>query len=139
MEKAEPRTESDIVRNSEGSWISKYSDSKAGLDDIKMAVKRLGMSRFELDNEFIAQLSESIIRNGLTRQRVKDATDHVIDTCSYKSFRISDFVGFDKKRRVYTYDEVVDSIPKGLGFPAFDHLWIKGKLFFTRKDDEYRY
>ena len=55
--------------------------------------------------EFFNVLAERLIANGFTDQRLTDAVNSVIDKFQYKELNISDIVRFDKKIKLYNYQE----------------------------------
>lgn len=54
-------------------------------------------------------LTERLKENQFTDQRLKDAVDNVIDTCTYFKPTIADVIGFDIKKEVYRYSERIKS------------------------------
>jgi len=51
--------------------------------------------------------SDRLKANGFCDERIKDAVSHVIDTCPYPTPTIANFISFDKKIKLYTYQEMV--------------------------------
>ncbi len=55
--------------------------------------------------EFFNVLAERLIANGFTDERLSDAVNNVIDNFKFKELNIADIVRFDKKMRLYNYQE----------------------------------
>lgn len=60
-----------------------------------------------LPPEFYDVLLEMIKEEGFTDERFRDAVHHVIKTCHYPTPTIADFISFDKRFKVLTYDELL--------------------------------
>ena len=58
-------------------------------------------------------LTERLLANGFTEQRLKDAIADVIDNFKYKIPNIADIIQFDKRVKLYTYNEAYMEIEKG--------------------------
>lgn len=68
-------------------------------------MRRLQSAFPKQGKEFFNVLAERLIANGFTDQRFTDAVNHAIDNFQYKELNISDIVRFDKKVRLYNYQE----------------------------------
>ena len=90
-----------------------------------------------IDPEYISVLSERLVSNGFTDRRLKDAIGYVIDKFSYKKPNISDIIGFDKKAKLYTYNEAYRLIEKGevSGFNEFEIVEINGIKYRVKKSE----
>lgn len=81
-------------------------------------------------------LSERIVANGFSRKRLNDAVNNVIDNFPYKEFNVSDIIKFDKKVRLYTYQEVCNMVSASLAaFRDFEVREIGGINYRVRKTD----
>lgn len=76
-------------------------------------------------------LSERIKENKFTDERLIDAVNNVIDNFVYPSPTIANFVGYDKKIRLYSYWEMINMGPeawelhKPVKFPDQEKLvWV---------------
>lgn len=69
----------------------------------------------------ISILKERLKANGFNDERLKAAVNHVIDT--YTGFgkepNIADFIQYDKKVKVYTYNEIIAMEGSGDKFARF--------------------
>ena len=45
--------------------------------------------------------------NGFTDDRLMDAVNYVIDTCIYPTPTIANFIGFDRKYKIFTYEDMI--------------------------------
>jgi hypothetical protein len=57
--------------------------------------------------EFFDILSNRLKENNFNDERLRDAVNHVIDNCIYPTPTIAQFIGFDKKIKLYTYNQVL--------------------------------
>lgn len=69
-------------------------------------VKKISYA-FNLPAGFYDVLSDRIKSNGFDDKRLEDAVNHVIDNCKYPTPTISDFISFDKRVSIYSYNDIV--------------------------------
>lgn len=81
-------------------------------------VKKIKKAFPSLFPGFYDILSERIKVLGFTNERLADAVNHVIDTCIYPTPTIANFIGYDKKIKLYTHGEIVKKM-EGEG----THVW----------------
>lgn len=86
--------------------ISIYHGETVTNDCLIMQIGRLKTVFPTTKPEFFAILSERVIANGFTEERLKDAVNKLIDNFRYKDLNIADIVGFDKRQKLYTWQEV---------------------------------
>ncbi len=60
-------------------------------------------------------LAERLKANGFSNERFLDSVNHVIDTCTYPTPTIADFISFDRKIKTYTYGQYCDLCDQGDG------------------------
>lgn len=119
------------------SEISAYSGEIADTGKVLSDIKRLQVAFPRQSPEFFNILSERIIANGFTGERLEDAIDYVIDNFAYKELNISDVIRFDRKVKLYTYREVSDLVTAGkASFDDFKIREIEGKTFRIKKSDQ---
>ena len=83
--------------------------------------------------EFFDIFIDRIKANNFTDQRLKDAVNYVIDNCVYPTPSIAQFVSFDKKTKLYTYDQLIDFIDKyGGKMSDYQNSEINGTRFFYK-------
>lgn len=89
-----------------------------------------------MGDPFFNVLAERIVANHFTGKRLKDAVNSIIDTFQYKELNISDVVKFDKRIKLYSYNEVCTLVTKGeANFSDFVVKEIDGKPFRVKKTD----
>ena len=71
-----------------------------GVAKIKKAFPLLPMSFYEV-------LDERFNDNKFTDERLKDAINHVIDTCIFPTPTVAQFISFDKKYKVFTGEQML--------------------------------
>ena len=57
------------------------------------------------DKDYFNILKDRFIKNNFTDNRVKDAVNHVIDTCVYPKPAIAEFLQYDKSIKLLTYSQ----------------------------------
>jgi len=57
------------------------------------------------DKDYFNILKDRFIKNNFTDNRVKDAVNHVIDTCVYPKPAIAEFLQYDKSIKLLTYNQ----------------------------------
>ena len=91
-------------RKTQSNEISQYQGS---LSDRGVAknMRKLQSAFPKQSKEFFNVLAERLIANGFTDERLSDAVNNVIDNFKFKELNIADIVRFDKKMRLYNYQE----------------------------------
>jgi len=119
--------------------ISVYSDAPATDTEIAAHMRRLMIAFPNQDPAFWALLTDSVRRNSLSRQRLADAVNHIIDTNSYPTLKIAEVIKFDKRKRVYTYADVLRFVDQGAKFSDFtclkDQLDPSGRPFWGKNSE----
>jgi hypothetical protein len=69
--------------------------------------------------EFYDIFIDRIKANGFSDSRLNDAVTYVVDSCSYPTPTIAQFISFDKKIKLYKYPEIVEMVEDG-DLNAFD-------------------
>lgn len=83
--------------------------------------------------DFFNLLTERIIANGFTDERLQDAVAKVIDTFQYRELHVSDVVKFDRHIRLYTHTEVCTLITeRGHSFEDYRIREVGGRKFWVR-------
>jgi len=104
------------------------------------SVARIKVAFPYLNKEFYQLLKERIMEKGFSDQRLTDAVNHVIDTCLYPTPTLANFLSFDKRVKLITYQELCTLIGKGEAtMDAYERMRINGKVFFVRKDEKRLY
>lgn len=57
--------------------------------------------------DFFEIFSDRIKENGFDDQRLNDAIMHVIDNCVYPTPTIAQFISFDKRIKLYNYNQIL--------------------------------
>lgn len=79
-------------------------------------------------------LSQRIIARKMTARQLTDAVNNLIDNYRYPIPTIAEVIGFDKKVKVYTHQDVVKSIQEGFTFENYDIIEINGQKRWTLKN-----
>jgi hypothetical protein len=78
--------------------------------------------------DFYDKFIDRIKANGFSNERLIDSINHVIDTCSYPTPTIAQFISFDKRIKVYKYPEIVQMVEDGdpNAFSRYKRIVMKG-------------
>ncbi len=86
--------------------MSIYNDELTGENVIKQVAK-IKKAFPALPEGFYDIFIERIKAKCFTDKRLKDAVNHVIDTCIYPTPTIAQYLIFDKTMKMYTYEQIV--------------------------------
>lgn len=125
------------MKNSNGEMsVSLYNGRSADPNEIAVGMKRLKVAFPKMDNAFFNLLAERVMDNGFSSERLKHAINHVLDNFQYKELNISDIIRFDKRVRLYSYNEVCVLVSKGLAsFTDFEKREINGTVYRVLKSE----
>lgn len=126
-----------ILKSSNGEMVvSLYRDAEPSPTEIAVSMKRLQVAFPKMDPAFFNLLSERIMGNGFTAERLKDAVNHVLDNFPYKELNISDIIRFDRRVKLYTYSDVCQMVTSGKAvWEDFEKREINGTVFRIKKSD----
>lgn len=89
-----------------------------------------------MEKTFFDILTERLIDNGFSAERLKDSVNNILDNFSYKEFTIADIVRFDKRVKLYNHAEVCSLVTAGkASFEDFVVKEIDGEFFRVKKTD----
>ena len=117
--------------------MSLYQDRPATIDEMAQAIRTLRIAFPRSGDEFFSLLYERMKKNQFTAKRLEDAVTHVIDNFRYKELNVADVISFDKRVRLYSYDEVCDICANGRAVMSedFKKVRIGEKLYWAKKVD----
>lgn len=88
--------------------ISIYQGSLISDENIIKYSIKIRQAFSSLPPEFYGILLEMAKEERFTDERFRDAVHHVIKTCIYPTPTIAQFISFDRRFKVYTYEEMID-------------------------------
>ena len=126
-----------ITKSNNGEMsVSIYSGKAAMPKEVAVGMKRLKVAFPKMGDEFFNILAERVVDNGFSSERLKHAINHVLDNFQYKELNISDIIRFDKRVRLYSYNEVCVLVSKGqASFNDFEKKEINGNIYRILKTD----
>jgi hypothetical protein len=117
-----------LQRNSgSGSEVSIYSGPLTDSCLVK-SVAVIKKSFPSLPISFYDILIDRIQANHFSNTRLIDAVNHVIDNCHYPTPTIADFISFDQKYKVFSYDEMLKKLDEMGGDRKIWDLYKSVKL-----------
>jgi len=84
--------------------------------------------------EFFGILAERIEANNFTEKQLNDAINHVIDTFQYKELNIADIIRFDRRIKLYTWEEAY-CLHNAIPHPDLVQRKINGVIYYVLKKD----
>lgn len=116
--------------------MSLYQGRAATPGEVATAMARLKTAFPRMDGMFFSLLAERLIDNGFTAERTRDAVNNVLDGFQYKELTIADIIRYDRRVRLYSYNEVCVMVSGGkAAFSDFEIKEIDGKCYRVRKSD----
>jgi len=116
--------------------ISIYTGAPATPMEIASETAKIAVSFPSLDKRFFTILAERLIRNNYTIDRLKDAVAYLIDNFHYQKPSIADIISFDKKVKLYSYNEVLVLIDQNKArFEDFYRHWVGDVLYRVKKSE----
>lgn len=116
--------------------ISIYHGEIANPTIIAQQSAKIQVAFPNLDKLFFTILTERVIKNGFTEQRLKDATEYLIDNFKYPKPSIAEIINFDKKLKLYSHNEVIILIEEDKArFDDFHRHWIGDVMYRVKKSE----
>lgn len=90
----------------------------------------------KLDRPFFTLLTERLIANNFTEQRLRDSIGYLLDNFKYQAPNIADIINFDKKLKLYSHNEVIILIEDDRArFEDFHRHWIGDTMYRVKKTE----
>lgn len=126
-----------ISRNPNGECsVSLYTGDLAEPREIAVSISRLMTAFPKMGDPFFNLLAERVRANKFTTKRLNDAINHLIDNFNYKELNIADIIKFDKRAKLYSYNDVCKMVSKGEAtFSDFAVKEINGTHYRVKKTD----
>lgn len=95
----------------------------------------------ELEDGFFEVFSERVKACGFTDDRLRDAVNYVIENCVYPTPTIAQFISWDKRIKVYSYEEMLNKWDEGIGREAYKPIKFpdREKMVWVDIDDIKKY
>jgi hypothetical protein len=130
------REERQLKRVDNSLELSLYGDELATAADIASGIGRLRIAFPRTGDDFFNLLAERVVEKDFTGEQLRDAVNRVIDTFKYKELNISDVIQFDRRVKLYSYNEMCHVIYKeSITMDDFEMKKIDGKNYWIRKSD----
>jgi hypothetical protein len=88
-----------------------------------------------LPKEFFDVLTERLKANGFCDERLMDSVNNVLDTFQYPTPTIAEFISYDRRTKLYTYNEALNKVSE-YGRPMTEIFAMKeidGKKYWILK------
>jgi hypothetical protein len=82
-------------------------------------VKKIKQAFPSLPNGFYDILSDRLKNCNFSDERINDAVNNVIDNCVYPQPTIAQFISFDRRIKLYTYEEMINKV-NGFGVKVWE-------------------
>lgn len=102
--------------------VSVYNDPISDENHIRHEFKRLILAFPAMSSDFLFLLTDRIKNKRFTRLQLTAAIENLIDNYTYPQPKIADIISFDKKVKLYTYNEVCRLVDQGDRFESYKRL-----------------
>jgi hypothetical protein len=102
------QTNSQLIGKNEISVYSGELTTKCIIDQVKQVKKAFP----SLPTGFYDVLTDRIKELGFSDERLKDAVNNLIDTCVYPVPTIANIISWDKRIKLYNYNQIIDLVDK---------------------------
>lgn len=106
MPKQSPTVQLERLPKNENNEVSLYS-GELTTPVLVQQMNKLRAAFPEMGADFFDILTERLVKNKFSDERLKDAVNHVIDNFHYKKLNVADIIEFDKVQKLFTYNEVL--------------------------------
>jgi hypothetical protein len=125
-----------LTKTSSGEFeLSLYDDRQALPETVAKASLYLQRAFPKMEEDFFNILSERILANKFTEERLRDAVRHVVDNFHYKELNVADIVSYDRRVKLYTGAEFMNAQMNGTHCSKFEKRVIDGEIFWVLKSD----
>lgn len=129
-----------VVSESGTNELSTYIGKVLDAPTVISEVSKIKVAFPSLSTQFMDILIERAIAKNFTAQRLIDAVNFVIDNCQYPSPTLANFLGFDRRIKILSYDELCDLVTTNrASFESYSIMVINGKNFWVRNADKELY
>jgi len=119
--------------------ISTYQGGLSAKNVIKNIAK-IKIAFSNLPIEFYDLLNTRIKEKGFSDEQFRDAVNHVIDTCVYPQPTIAQFLSFDKKVELFTYEQMLKKNDEQRGIMRYyTSVEINGGRLFVSNENFKKY
>jgi hypothetical protein len=124
-----------IIRSDNGErFISAYTSGELTPETVVRQCKKIKDVFPALTQNFFDVFIDRVKEKNFTDQRLIDAINHVIDTCQYPTPAMANFLSYDQKKRLYTYNEVCEIVSKGDNWNYFKMIEINNLKWWIKND-----
>ena len=125
------------VRNENGEKTITVYTGELTPETVLTSIKKIKATFPALSNDFYDIFMERVKDKGFSDQRLKDAVNHVIDTCQYPTPTLANFLSFDKRVKLYDYNQFCSLVTEGkASWGAYDRIKGNGSIYFVSKSDK---
>jgi hypothetical protein len=97
--------------------------------------KKLATAFPALPTGFFAIMIERMRANQFSDQRMIDSIGYVIDNCLYPTPTIANLISYDRRVKLYTYQEVCEYVDRGGQMEDFIKREIRGTVYRILKSE----
>ena len=129
-----------VTRDSEGNKTLSLYIGELKQETVVKSLAKIKAAFPALPPEFYAVFLERMKDKGFSDERLIAAVNNVIDTCPYPTPALANFLSFDKRDKVLSYDDVCNIVCRNEArFESFCRITINEKPFYIRNADKELY
>lgn len=128
------------ILNETSTEISTYIGEVLDTKTVVNEIAKIRVAFPSLTPQFADILIERAIAKGFTAKRFIDAVNYVIDNCQYPNPTLANFLSFDKRIKILTYNELAElACLNRAEFSDYHRYEINSKPLYIRKIDKELY
>ena len=129
-----------VTRDSEGNKTLSLYIGELKQEVVVKSLAKIKAAFPALPPEFYTVFLERMKDKGFSDERLIAAVNNVIDTCPYPTPALANFLSFDKRVKLLSYDDVCNIVLKHEAkFDNFCRITINEKPFYIRNADKELY
>lgn len=129
-----------LVKADDGSYSLTAYQGELSQETVVKSVARVKAAFPSLTPEFFKMLIERVRDKGFTDQRIIDSVNNVIDNCQYPTPTLANFLSFDKRIKLLSYNELCNIAASQMAsFSDYSRIMINGKNFWVSNAEKEQY
>ena len=125
-----------LIREDNECFLSVYAGALE-TETVAKTVSKVKAAFPALTPEYFKLFIDRVKEKGFSNERMIDAVNNVIDNCQYPTPTLANFLSFDKKVKIITYNELCNLVTRQEAkFESYAPIKIKGVNHFVRNVDK---
>ncbi len=109
--------------------VSVYQNGTLTPEVLVREMRRLRDAFPALPQPFFELLAQRVRDKRFSNSRFTDAVNHIIDTCQYPQPMLASILGYDRRVKLYTHQQVLTMVSNGYRWDDFAKVRMNGQLY----------